>query len=64
MENDNSGVDILKLLADFERNMVDESSTGETTGMPEDFIVLNGIIKGKNDNNNSNYGNINGNMVT
>ena len=42
MENDNScvdilkmenGVDMLKLLSDFEKNMADESSIGETTGM-------------------------------
>ena len=31
MENDNSGVDILNFLSDFERNMADEGLTGEKT---------------------------------
>ena len=48
MENDNScvdilkmenGVDMLKLLSDFETNMADESSIGETTGMPKVQVI-------------------------
>ena len=49
MENDNScvdilkmenGVDMLKLLSDFEKNMADESSIGETTGTIGEVQVL------------------------
>ena len=48
MENDNScvdilkmenGVDMLKLLSDFETNMADEGSIGETTGMPKVQVI-------------------------
>ena len=39
MEHDNSGVDILKLLSDFERNMADEGLTGEKTGMDEVQVI-------------------------